>query len=111
MNYMFQSCEGKANLIISIMNFLNVCLAINFAYINADKINAPHYFIIIGGIGFLYGPGYSRVIGYDPANLTQGNPVLRNQIFFFEGFSRQVLGLVSMLVLGYALEKSNFLFM
>ena len=69
------------------------------------------HMLIVAGIGILYAPGLAIIQGSEVAELTEGNPVLRNQVFAFEIFSRQLLIIVSMALIGILIEQSISVFM
>lgn len=92
-------------------NQVEKCLAAFFTFIlgfevclltlGDDQNDLVWYFICFGGIGLLVTPALSWVNGYQGALITEGNPILRNQVYFFENLARQLVALVWMLGIGY----------
>ena len=62
---------------------------------------------VVAAIGVLYSPGLAIIQGSETAELTEGNPRLRDQVFAFEALARQLLITASMIVIGFLIEQGS----
>ena len=107
-NYLFRYCERQTQHIVLGFNILTIGLEIALIILGDDESLVPVYATIVAGVGAFFGPGFAIAYGSEVAELTEGSPRLRNQVFFFEALARQVLIFVSMIVIGMLMEESTF---
>lgn len=76
-------------------------------YLGYEKSNLVWYLILMGGFGFFISPGVTIITAVDIGTLTEGNPRLRKQVFFFEAMSRQVVMMIFNILVGWLLDKGK----
>ena len=72
--------------------------------LGTDKSQTQLYMLVVGTISFCMAPSSARILGFEAAMLTQGNPSLRSQVYFLEALLRQIVLMISLFVMGFLME-------
>ena len=103
-NYGFSFCPSKVDICLLAFNLLTILIGATLAYLGNDESLAPVYLVLVMGLGFFSAPPCSQSGVYESTILTEGNRVLRTQIFLFQGLAVSFLDFISMLIVGALME-------
>ena len=94
--------------LISGFYFIIFMVSASFLFLGSQKELFPVYMVLLGLIGFLLAPGYSRSVSSDPTILSGGSMKMYILLTTLYKSIDQLILIVMFVLMGWLMEKSIY---